>query len=74
MIINYTELEEIGFFNYVAKYGYDMSKCQLIGFVKEISIAAEMYCINEYGKSVGKSQYKDYIESVAIEELINQEA
>jgi hypothetical protein len=73
MNIDYAELQESGFFEYVAKHGWSMSKEQLIDFVKELSYAAEEHIVSEYGHEVGRNIYKRWIESPAIEELRDNE-
>lgn len=64
MDINYIELEEIGFYEYVARHYWQMSREQLASFVKEISYEAE--------QALGKKEY-NMVESAAIDNLLEFE-
>lgn len=71
--INYEELREVGFYEYVARHSHEMSKSQLANFVKEISYAAKSYFNVEYGYPSGDEAYKEYVEAEAINQLEEDE-
>lgn len=71
--INYEELKEVGFYEYVSTHGWEMDRDQLTNLVKELSYAAHTYCNIEYGYPSGDGAYKEYIESKAIEQLEEDE-
>lgn len=73
MNIDYDELQEVGFYEYVSRHYWEMSKEQLSQFVKELAYAAHTYCNIEYGYPSGDGAYKEYIESKAINQLEEDE-
>lgn len=69
MNIDYEELQEVGFYEYVSRHYWEMSKDQLSQFVKEIAYAAEYHCrLENYAQEAAEKAYKD-IEAAAIDEL-----
>lgn len=71
--IDYEELRSVGFYEYVARHGWEMSRDQLSNFVKELSFAATTYFNAEYGYPSGDGAYKEYIETEAINQLEEDE-
>ena len=69
MNVDYQELQEIGFYEYVSRHYWEMSKEQLSQFVKELAYAAEYHCrLDSATQDAAEKAYKD-IEAAAIDEL-----
>ena len=71
--VDYKELREVGFYEYVSRHSWEMSKDQLANFVKELSFAASSHFNAEYGYPSGDEAYKEYIEVEAINQLEEDE-